>query len=119
MQENYVNSSLVPEIEAQIVNLEMWTKLAHVVAWHHSDPPAEDILEARLRGKFYGAQNITYRHFLRAVLDYGGSEKFPRKVLEYAKKCVEAMKNSCRSFTNCMGPGERLIVTNSWGTAHA
>lgn len=112
-------SSLVGEIEALNHNLNVWTSVTPDVAWHHNAPPADNILEARLRGKYYGAQNITYRHFLRAVLDSDASASFPDKVIEYAMNCVSAMKKSCQSFTRCHEPGERLIVTNCWGTAHA
>lgn len=119
LDQHYVNSKLVPVIEALIHNLGIWTSASPDISWKDEDPPATNILQARLRGKFYGAQNITYRHFLRAVLDYDGKGTFPEKVLEYARNCVYAMKHSCRSFTHCTGLGERLIVTNCWGTAHA
>ena len=100
-------------------SLDTYAALAKLVSWKDDDPPATDILDARLRGKYYGAQNITYRHFLRAVLDSGDQANFPPKLVEYARRCVYAMKHSCEAFTRCTKPGERLIVTNSWGTAHA
>ena len=92
---------------------------APMVAWTDNDPPADNIIEARLRGKFYGARNVTYRHFLRAVLEAPEGTNLPLQILEYAKRCVQAMKHSCKSFSACTQPGERLIVTNCWGTAHA
>ncbi|KAL8710852.1 MAG: hypothetical protein Q9220_004655 [cf. Caloplaca sp. 1 TL-2023] len=37
--------------------------------WSDSDPPSEDINTARLRAKYYGAQYIIHRPFLRHALD--------------------------------------------------
>ncbi|KAK3938266.1 hypothetical protein QBC46DRAFT_365607 [Diplogelasinospora grovesii] len=36
----------------------------------HSDPPAQDILSARLRAKYWGAQVITHRPFIRQILEF-------------------------------------------------
>lgn len=38
--------------------------------WDDTDPPARYINDARLRGKFYGAQYIIHRPFLHAALDF-------------------------------------------------
>ena len=38
--------------------------------WEDTDPPARYINDARLRGKFYGAQYIIHRPFLHAALDF-------------------------------------------------
>ena len=38
--------------------------------WDDGEPPANDINDARLRAKFYGAQYIIHRPFLHAALDY-------------------------------------------------
>ena len=119
LDEAYVTSELVGNIEALAESLNSWVNIAPLAKWSENAPPADNILEARLRGKYYGALNIMHRHFLRAVLDSEGRQSFPAKVLHYAKNCVSAMKSSCYAFTNCVGPGERLIVTNCWGTAHA
>lgn len=37
--------------------------------WSDDDPPSRDINDARLRAKFYGAQYIIHRPFLRHALD--------------------------------------------------
>lgn len=119
MDARYIRTKFESVIETLMQSLDSWATVAPLVTWRDDDPPANDILEARLRGKYYGAENVTYRHFLRAVLDFEDQTNFPPKLLEYAKKCVYAMKHSCEAFTNCTMPGERLIVTNCWGTAHA
>jgi hypothetical protein len=109
---------------------------------------AKDILGARLRAKYYGAQVITYRHFVLKILEMSStpspateqvSNEFisgveaPRvnrnatkvqdidnKVLEYARNGLKALIHSTRAFHGLGDPGtERLIVTNVWGTAHA
>ncbi|KAK3938290.1 hypothetical protein QBC46DRAFT_231755, partial [Diplogelasinospora grovesii] len=36
----------------------------------HSDPPAPDILSARLRAKYWGAQVITHRPLIRQILEF-------------------------------------------------
>ncbi|KAI8406207.1 hypothetical protein FOFC_13676 [Fusarium oxysporum] len=44
-------------------------------AFREDDPPADDILAARLRAKYWGAQVITYRPFLRQILQFSHSIK--------------------------------------------
>ncbi|KAJ3453294.1 hypothetical protein MRS44_017541 [Fusarium solani] len=39
-------------------------------AFREDDPPADDILAARLRAKYWGAQVITYRPFIRQILQF-------------------------------------------------
>lgn len=39
-------------------------------AFKEDDPPASDILSARLRAKYWGAQVITYRPFIRQILQF-------------------------------------------------
>lgn len=48
---------------------------AGAMAWEENDEPAEDILEARLRAKYYGANVITYRPFVLKILN----RSYPRK----------------------------------------
>ena len=45
-------------------------KLPQQLQWEDTDNPADNINDARLRGKFYGAQYIIHRPFLHAALDY-------------------------------------------------
>jgi len=94
------------------------------VRWEDTDPPADNILEARLRAKLYGGIVITYRHCLRAVLNLpfkSSTTTIPTKVLAMARKCVVAMICSTEAFLHAMNNqgGGRLIVTNVWGTCHA
>lgn len=91
--------------------------------WKDGDTPSNDILQARLRAKMYGGQVITYRHFLRMVLNSRfenetiPNEKISPQIMDFAKKCIVAMFYSAQAF---WGMGDkRLIVTNVWGTSHA
>lgn len=43
--------------------------------WEEDDPPATDILNARLRAKYYGAKVITYRPALLKILEHSHSLK--------------------------------------------
>ncbi|KAL8970058.1 MAG: hypothetical protein Q9183_001697 [Haloplaca sp. 2 TL-2023] len=50
--------------------LQAWRDLLPVgLKWNDDDPPAKDINTARLRAKYYGAQYIIHRPFLRYALD--------------------------------------------------
>ncbi|KAL8691895.1 MAG: hypothetical protein Q9218_002963 [Villophora microphyllina] len=50
--------------------LQAWRDLLPIgLQWHDDDPPASDINTARLRAKYYGAQYIIHRPFLRHALD--------------------------------------------------
>ncbi|KAG4427655.1 hypothetical protein IFR05_016861, partial [Cadophora sp. M221] len=105
---------------------------------------ATNILEARLRAKYYGAEVITYRHFVLKLLGRSGLgdqvapaylpkieapqvnsnvkkiEDINRKALQYAERGIRALIFSTRAFYGLGDPGkDRLIVTNVWGTAHA
>lgn len=105
--------------------------VAPSMVWKPDDPPSNDILSARLRAKYYGTEVITYRPFLKMVMNrpwwiaqsstsdspLPEEQEISPKILEYAKLCIRSMENSTRAFHN-MGR-ERLIVTNVWGTAHA
>ncbi|KAG7414887.1 hypothetical protein Forpi1262_v016788 [Fusarium oxysporum f. sp. raphani] len=109
--------------------------VASSFAFREDDPPADDILAARLRAKYWGAQVITYRPFIRQILQFSHSIKthascpnFPSvssethgdidpQVVELAKKGIKALIESTRAFH---GLGDkRPIITNVFGTAHA
>ncbi|KAL9002148.1 MAG: hypothetical protein Q9188_004910 [Gyalolechia gomerana] len=50
--------------------LQAWRRLLPIgLQWADSDPPSSDINTARLRAKYYGAQYIIHRPFLRHALD--------------------------------------------------
>lgn len=112
--------------------------------FNEDDPPANDILAARLRAKYWGAQVITYRPCIKAILDLsfdlrckepgpGGrmaqthEEVSPnvkrqlgelgQEVWDHARKGIRALVESTQAFH---GLGEkRPIITNVFGTAHA
>ena len=123
--------SQFPVIEAMVDSIPNMKTVAPSMVWQENDPPANEILSARLRAKYYGTEVITYRPFLKMVMNRPSriaqvsgdntattpEEVISSKILDYAKLCIRAMENSTRAFHG-MGGG-RLIVTNVWGTAHA
>lgn len=57
-------------LEACETNLNPFPTVAPNMAWREDDPPATEILGARLRAKYYGAQVITYRPFVLNLLEH-------------------------------------------------
>lgn len=58
-------------INAFNTNIWEWRKmLPQDLQWEDTEHPARYINDARLRGKFYGAQYIIHRPFLHAALDF-------------------------------------------------
>ncbi|KUJ11887.1 uncharacterized protein LY89DRAFT_593488 [Mollisia scopiformis] len=134
-----------PTIEACQTNLDTIEKWAPQFMWDADrGEPARDILGARLRAKYYGAQVITYRHFILKILEISSKteeqvtdefkanisapvvpsgtriEDLDPKVLEFARNGIKALIFSTKAFHGLGDPGRvRLIVTNVWGTAHA
>ncbi|KAI1140241.1 hypothetical protein F5Y05DRAFT_403255 [Hypoxylon sp. FL0543] len=103
--------------------------------WREKDPPANDILGARLRAKYWGSQVILYRPFLRAILERESwpypnqagtpndqNEELPPnldpRVLNYAALAIDALIESTRAFHG-IPSNQRIIITNVFGTAHA
>ncbi|KAI1389620.1 uncharacterized protein F4822DRAFT_436990 [Hypoxylon trugodes] len=107
--------------------------------WKDEDPPANDILGARLRAKYWGSQVILYRPFLKKILErefqynnqvdspdtqppYDHDEAPPpgmdRRVLNYAGLAISALIESTRAFHGIPN-NQRIIITNVFGTAHA
>jgi hypothetical protein len=117
--------------------------------WRDGDPPAKDILGARLRAKFYGAQVVTYRPFIKEILDrnYAARDSsgnvipgtmanvgddFPSGHVFQAAKPASGFSDSTLKWAK-LGidalfystesfyaiDKERLRVTNIFGTAHA
>jgi hypothetical protein len=111
-----------------------------------SDPPASDILNARLRAKYWGAHVLMYRPFVRQVLtlshNLATGEDHPlydgrtypvdipvlnpkarniadmdSSVMWYAQQGIRAMMESTRAFHELKD--KRFIVTNIFGTARA
>jgi hypothetical protein len=134
-----------PTIEASQESLDSIDKFAPNMLWDiENGELANDILGARLRAKYYGAQVITYRPFVINILEMSSApsdsteqflrgvqaprvdrtattkEDIPNKVLQYAKYGLQALIHSTRAFYGVGRPEkDRLIVTNIWGTAHA
>lgn len=107
-----------PFIEAIIADIKSVINYCPVPADDNA-PPSDDILESRLRGKMYGAQVVTYRHFLRMVLNKPSepNNEISKPIMMYAERCIRALFNSSKAFWGMKGG--RLIVTNVWGTCHA
>lgn len=110
------------------------------------DPPAGDILSARLRAKYYGALVITFRPFIKQIVHFNLRATLNSRnpisaesrsdvtvpvinpeatiakdidplLIEYARKGIEALIQSTKAFH---GLGhQRFIITNVFGTAHA
>jgi len=58
------------ETEFQTVNaMEESLTLIRNVLWKDEDQPAGNILDARLRAKFYGARVISYRTYITQILE--------------------------------------------------
>ncbi|KAH8820897.1 hypothetical protein F5884DRAFT_661141 [Xylogone sp. PMI_703] len=137
------NRTHFPTIQAVEESLKSMNVYAPNMGWNEEDPPADEILGARLRAKYYGAQVITYRNFLLKILEHSAAKKnsvpsqqvssdfkhgivvpkistdeIPAQVLEYAKSCIQALVKSTTAFHG-LPQDKRLIVTNVWGTAHA
>jgi hypothetical protein len=104
--------------------------IAPNLKWDEKDPPASDMLEARLRAKFYGARVITYRNFVLKILQRShespsnvefGTDAEIGRIIQYAKQGIQALIKSTTAFHRVVRDtaSDRLIVTNIWGTAHA
>ncbi|SPO00771.1 uncharacterized protein DNG_03519 [Cephalotrichum gorgonifer] len=119
-----------------------WVPNTHTFT--ENDPPATDILSARLRAKYWGSQVVTYRPCIKLILDLSYKlryqeaalrrpivilyedlqpdtinqvESLPQGVWEYARKGIRALVESTQAFH---GLGfKRPIITNVFGTAHA
>lgn len=112
------------------------------------DPPARDILSARIRAKFWGANVITYRPSIKTVLDFGHkrqnhfSEESERAIPHEDAGGWATVRSDARSpsdidtvvFENARKgidavikstmafhglEDKRFIITNVFGTAHA
>lgn len=70
-------------------------KFAGPLIWNEGDGHASDILEARLRAKYYGAQVITYRPFLLKILNHSAGET-PQSGEQYREQpSSEFKENIC------------------------
>ena len=127
--------------------LEGWRNLLPAeYRWKDEDEPSNDINEARLRAKYYGALYIIHRPFLYHALHNAeyrkasgqaiGSDRYannaedthrsngsmapPRNhIMHSAQKCIMAAMKSTVAFDGVCDDQNRLITTNIFGTAHA
>lgn len=128
--------------------LELWrNSLPPQLRWRDEDPPASNILAARLRAKYWGAKYVVNRPFLDYALHILPYVRDGTSVHEVARdvhgnyrdkaeinlfeaieglgeaavwrasmRCIEAAMQSTIALD---GAGQRLVVTNIHGTAHA
>lgn len=141
-----------PEVEDGILSIQAELRDARDswvpddYKWNQDEPPAPDILSARLRAKYWGSQVIIYRVYIRAILEADaasppllGSRPLQRedweamglnhgsqipptnvgpRILNFARLGIDALIESTRAFHG-MDSSQRLIITNVFGTAHA
>jgi hypothetical protein len=142
-KDKFKNVSLV----ADSVSGMNW--VAPSLSFKEGDPPADDILAARLRAKYWGAQNITYRPFIRQILQFTHSiKKDPtnpniqppsefregiiapiiqptaRTIKDIDPQVVDLARKGINALIESTrafhGLGDRrLLITNVFGTAHA
>lgn len=135
-------------IAAYEQEIEYWRQtLPERLRWQDDEPPAKDILNARLRAKYYGAKYVFSRPFLdfamhilpgikkgqtvekaanasnvsrdrTEILLFDALKKFDEQhIWDQSRACI---KNALRSTVAFDGISpHRLIVTNIHGTAHA
>lgn len=124
------DQKILAEIEESVFkNKDIW---AGMYRFALNEPPSPDILHARFRAKFWGANVITYRPSIQEILDQSYRENHPEEfpgqhpgmmydvssiVLGNAVKGLNALKNSTRAFHGLQD--KRFIITNPFGTAHA
>lgn len=93
-----------------------------------SDPPAADILSARLRAAYWHTQVAAFRPFIKQILQFSHSIEnhldaeraadIRPDLLEHAGIGINALIESTSVFYG-LAKGERPIITNAFGTAHA
>ncbi|KAK7746512.1 hypothetical protein SLS53_002471 [Cytospora paraplurivora] len=137
--------AVLAEIEEDLLNnSHVWLGL---YKFDVNDPPAKDILSARIRAKFWGANVITYRPSVKEVLDFSyrryndpaepqmcipgrtvtGWPGIPEDartpsdidpvLYDNARKGVDAIIKSTTAFHGL--EDKRFVITNVFGTAHA
>lgn len=118
-------------------------------AFREDDPPADEILAARLRAKYWGAQTITYRPFIRQILQFSHSlnhhptspnpptgTEFRDGIIapmihpntkslgDIEPSVVELARKGIKALVESTRPfhnlgDKRPLITNVFGTAHA
>lgn len=130
------NFSLITLVETLLENLtggeHLWWPKHHP---REPETPADNILDARLRAKYWGAMNIICRPIIKSILqgdiqtnqvdanlDRTDSlnelvDPHDSTVLEIARRGINALLHSTKAFHGLRE--RRYIVTNIFGTAHA
>lgn len=123
--------------------------VAPSMVFSEDDEPANDILAARLRAKYWGAQTLTYRPFIRQILQFShsmknhpsspnlpGTTEFRQGIVapvihpntrnpsEIDPQIIELASKGIRALIESTRafhnlPEGRPIITNVFGTAHA
>jgi hypothetical protein len=135
------------ELVADAVSGMNW--VAPSFRFTEEDPPADNMLAARLRAKYWGAQTITYRPFIRQILQFSHSlnhhptspnpptgTEFRDGIIapmihpntkslgEIDSAVVELAKKGIKALVESTRSfhnlgDKRPIITNVFGTAHA
>ncbi|KAJ3557199.1 hypothetical protein NPX13_g9977 [Xylaria arbuscula] len=111
-------SNLVDKIQAGLkASRNTWVPPPY--HWNAGDPPADDLLAARLRAKYWDLQVILYRPFLQQILHRDQPQTHVgEELLTNARLAIQAVIESLRPFHGLRG-GQRLIITNMLETAHS
>ncbi|GJC90572.1 hypothetical protein ColLi_13410 [Colletotrichum liriopes] len=125
---------------AESLRSMQWT--TPTLRFSENDMPADNLFEARLRAKYWGAQVLVCRPSIKRLLDASENPRWPSNVatnkpktissrlqgvggdnrrsndIIHAKRGIEALFNSTEAFHG-LDTNQRLLVTNIFGTAHA
>lgn len=63
------------EVESKLQLLTQVSGTHPQLLWNDLDPPSDNILGARLRAKFFGAQVVLYRPFIKDILEENCNKK--------------------------------------------
>lgn len=121
--------------------LDQQGKWANRFAFDTNEAPANDILSARFRAKFWGAHVINYRPYVEDIMGWSHARKhpdqyrekaytslsvptdattpsdIPEHVIQLAERGIRAIIKSTEAFHGLKE--KRFIITNVFGTAHA
>lgn len=137
---------ITKNIEQTLEGKDVW---AMKFSFNVHDPPADDILHARFRAKFWGANVITYRPYVESVLRWSHRKRHPEEYRDSVQRTFQNEANLALSVpSEATTPSEiprvvieyarkalwalgrsteafhglrdkRFIITNIFGTAHA
>lgn len=133
-----IRMSITADFQSTLDNQKVW---AATYAFNEDDLPAEDILTARYRAKFWGANVINYRPYVEDIMGWSHAHKHPEEyvnkaysslsvpsnattpsdipefVIKLAERGIRAVIKSTEAFHGLKD--KRFIITNVFGTAHA